>query len=241
VALSVGALAGAALVGIALGIAALLLALRLPLAILDGEEEWLAKAKGTPAPTAPPFATRIRDALACAKGQALGFVLFVALVCIAIVARGGWSPRAACLLLFCSCLLSLGLADWRTRLLPDAMTQPMIWLGLILQLHPLTRTIGIENAVLGATLGYLLPWVAGVAKLLMGREDPVGGGDLKLTALLGAWLGPVAALSSLFAASLGVVLLYGALLLLGKRQADEPLPFGPWLAAAGVGLVLVKA
>jgi leader peptidase (prepilin peptidase)/N-methyltransferase len=235
------ALIGAALAGIALGFVGVWLALWLPMAIEQEEAAWVAKAQGTtPAASQTVTVQRIYQALVASKLQMTVFVAITMLACLWIVHSAGWTPKSGVLILLAAALVSLALADWRTQLLPDAITQPMLWLGLIIQLHPATRITGIDQAVLGAVIGYLLPWSIGVVKLLMGREGTVGGGDLKLVAVLGAWFGPIPALLSLCFGSLLVVLVYGALLVMGKRRASEPLPFGPWLVAAAMVWILLK-
>lgn len=128
-------------------------------------------------------------------------------------------------------LLALALIDLDTQLLPDNITLPLLWLGLLFNL---TGTFApLPEAVLGAVCGYLLLWsVYWLFKLATGKEG-MGYGDFKLLAALGAWLGwealpVIILLSSLVGAVVGL-----ALMALSGRGKDVPLPFGPWLAAAG--------
>lgn len=236
------ALIAAAFAGITLGLAGVWIALWLPVAIEQEEAAWLAQAQGRSVPTSQTVsARRIRQEFVSSKWQIALFVAITTLASTWIVFRGGWNPQSALLLLLASALICLALADWRTQLLPDAITQPLLWLGLLAQLHPATQITGLDQAVIGAVVGYLLPWSIGVVKLLMGRDGSVGGGDLKLVAVFGAWFGPVPALLSLCFGSLLVVLVYGALLVMGRRRASEPLPFGPWLVAAAMVWILLKA
>ncbi len=134
-------------------------------------------------------------------------------------------------LLFTWMLLALAGIDLRTQLLPDQLTYPLLWLGLVLSLLPMF--VMPASAILAAALGYLSLWsVYWLFKLATGKEG-MGYGDFKLLAALGAWMGPVALLpivllSSLIGAVVGV-----GMMALRKHERDIPIPFGPFIAAAG--------
>lgn len=136
------------------------------------------------------------------------------------VVIGGW------------CLLALAMIDFDTTLLPDQMTLPLLWGGLIAASVGVSP-IPLNDAVLGAVAGYLSLWsVYWLFKLLTGKEG-MGQGDFKLLAALGAWLGwqmiPLTILlSSMVGAVVGISLLAS-----GAVQRDQGIPFGPYLAGAG--------
>ena len=133
-------------------------------------------------------------------------------------------------------LLALSLIDLDTQLLPDSLTQPLLWLGLIVNSCQIFTTL--PEALTGAVAGYLCLWsVYWGFRLLTGREG-MGHGDFKLLALLGAWLGWQALPAILFAASLAGAIVGIALILFTGRGRHEPLPFGPFLAGAG-GIMLL--
>ncbi|MDF3823013.1 prepilin peptidase [Leptospira sp. 96542] len=148
---------------------------------------------------------------------------------------------------FCAVLLALALIDWDTTLLPDSLTQPLLWAGLGGAAIGWTGTT-LVDAFWGAATGYLSLWLlATIYHWITGREG-MGHGDFKLLAALGAWLG-WAALPPLLllASSLGALV---GLVLLGRRRAptrateNEPaqevplyIPFGPFLAVAGLALM----
>jgi len=135
-------------------------------------------------------------------------------------------------LVFIAALISLTFIDADTQLLPDDITLPLIWAGLLINLAGTFTSL--ESAVIGAAAGYLALWlVYWVFKLATGKEG-MGYGDFKLLAAIGAWLGwqllpLVILLSSLVGALVGI-----ALILLARHGRSMPLPFGPYLAAAGV-------
>ena len=128
-------------------------------------------------------------------------------------------------------LLALAFIDADTTLLPDSMTQPLLWMGLLLNLN--ATFVPLSEAVIGACAGYLVLWLVYWGfKLATGKEG-MGYGDFKLLAALGAWLGwkmllPIVLLSSLAGAVIGIVLI-----LLARRGRQVPMPFGPYLAIAG--------
>ncbi|MGC9163279.1 MAG: prepilin peptidase [Thiomonas sp.] len=163
--------------------------------------------------------------------------LITALLSAAVVWRWGpgWDSAAYLALLWA--LITLALIDFDTTLLPDSITLPLLWLGLIWQagLH----SERLPSAVWGAVIGYLSLWlVYQVFKLLTGKEG-MGFGDFKLFAALGAWFGvaallPIILLSSVCGAVIGI-----ALQLLGRTERGRPIPFGPFLAAAGMVLLLI--
>jgi leader peptidase (prepilin peptidase)/N-methyltransferase len=140
-----------------------------------------------------------------------------------------WSCAGALLLTWA--LIALTFIDVDHQLLPDSITLPLLWLGISFNL--LGRYTSLEASVIGAIAGYLSLWsVYQVFKLVTGKEG-MGFGDFKLLAALGAWLGwsmlpSIILLSSLVGAIIGI-----SLMLFRRHQSDIPIPFGPYLAAAG--------
>jgi leader peptidase (prepilin peptidase) / N-methyltransferase len=145
--------------------------------------------------------------------------------------RFGASPELLAALLLSWALLALAMIDARTTLLPDAITLPLLWLGLLLALGPVFASL--PDAVIGAAAGYLSLWsVFWLFKLITGK-DGMGYGDFKLFAALGAWLGwqalpMIILLSSVVGAAVGILQI-----LFRGRGREAQLPFGPYLAAAG--------
>lgn len=148
-----------------------------------------------------------------------------------------WQALAALVLIWS--LLSLALIDADTQLLPDQITQPLLWLGLLLNLTGLFAPIG--DAVIGAAAGYLLLWTTyWLFKLLRGKEG-MGYGDFKLMAALGGWFG-WQALPALVLVSSVVGLVYGlAKIALRRHDRDTPFPFGPFIAGAGLLVLFAGA
>ncbi len=142
----------------------------------------------------------------------------------------GWAGLAT--LLFAYLLLAMTFIDADTRLLPDDLTYPLLWAGLLVNLNG--TFVPLADAVIGAAAGYLVLWsVYWLFKLVTGKEG-MGYGDFKLLAALGAWLGwtmlpTIILLSSIVGALVGI-----GLILFAKRGRDNPIPFGPYLAAAGM-------
>ena len=128
-------------------------------------------------------------------------------------------------------LIALTFIDADTTLLPDSLTLPLLWSGLLLNIGGTFAPL--SEAVIGAAAGYLILWsIYWLFKLATGKEG-MGYGDFKLLAALGAWFGwkmllPILLLSSVVGAAVGIVLL-----VLARRGRDIPIPFGPYLAAAG--------
>ena len=134
---------------------------------------------------------------------------------------------------FSAVLLALGLIDWDTTLLPDDMTLPLVWAGLIAAALQLT-SISLPSALWGSVAGYLSLWLVYWAfKLTTGKEG-MGYGDFKLLAALGAWFGwqgliPIILMASVIGAIIGIVLKFNQ----GLREGGY-VPFGPFLAGAGL-------
>jgi leader peptidase (prepilin peptidase)/N-methyltransferase len=141
----------------------------------------------------------------------------------------GWQAAGAMLLLWS--LIAASAIDIDTQLLPDSITLPLVWAGLLFNLRG-TFT-DLQSAVIGAAAGYLVLWsVYWLFKLATGKEG-MGFGDFKLLAAIGAWLGwkmlpLVILLSSAVGAVVGI-----ALIVLARRGREVPIPFGPYLACAG--------
>lgn len=129
-------------------------------------------------------------------------------------------------------LVALTGIDLDTQLLPDSMTLPLIWIGLLFNLSGTYATL--NDAVIGAVAGYLILWtIYWLFKLTTGKEG-MGYGDFKLLAALGAWFGwqalpAIILLSSLVGSVVGI-----ALIVFARHGREVPIPFGPYLAGAGL-------
>jgi leader peptidase (prepilin peptidase)/N-methyltransferase len=148
-----------------------------------------------------------------------------------IIWQFGLTVEGVALVLLTWTLITLTFIDLDHHLLPDSITLPLLWLGLLINTQGVFTSL--ESAVYGAAAGYLILWsVYWLFKLLTGKEG-MGYGDFKLLAAIGAWGGiKILPLVVLLSSVVGVIL---ALLLIAFRrhQAQNPLPFGPYLAIAG--------
>jgi leader peptidase (prepilin peptidase)/N-methyltransferase len=158
--------------------------------------------------------------------------LLTALLSAAAAWKWGVSVQTLGALLLVWTLIALAFIDLDTTLLPDSLTLPLLWLGLLFNLGSCFTSL--QDAVIGAMVGYLVLWsVYWLFKLVTGKEG-MGYGDFKLLAALGAWLGwpllPVTLLlSSVVGAGIGV-----AMIVFVKHDRRVPIPFGPYLAGGGL-------
>jgi leader peptidase (prepilin peptidase)/N-methyltransferase len=158
--------------------------------------------------------------------------LLTALLSVAAAWKWGVTLQTAAAVLLIWTLVALAFIDLDTTLLPDSLTLPLLWLGLLVNLGG--HFASLSDAVIGAIAGYLILWsVYWLFKLATGKEG-MGYGDFKLLAALGAWLGwqmlPVTLLlSSAVGAVVGI-----AMIVLVKHDRRVPIPFGPYLAGGGL-------
>jgi leader peptidase (prepilin peptidase) / N-methyltransferase len=149
-------------------------------------------------------------------------------------ARFGLSLTTVVWCAFCATIVALACIDWDTTLLPDDMTLPLVWLGLIVAALRWNPAVTLPDALWGAVAGYMSLWaVYWVFKLVTGKEG-MGYGDFKLFAALGAWFGwqalvPIILMSSVIGAIVGIAMKFSS----GLREGGY-IPFGPFLAGAGL-------
>lgn len=157
--------------------------------------------------------------------------VFTALLSLIIAWHFGFTPQTGYALFLTWSLIALSFIDIDHHLLPDSITLPVLWLGLFLSIFDLFTDS--HASIIGAVAGYLVLWsIFHLFKLLTGKEG-MGYGDFKLLALFGAWLGwqslpAIILLSSLVGALIGITLI-----ILSRHDRNTPIPFGPYLAAAG--------
>lgn len=146
--------------------------------------------------------------------------------------RFGFSLAGFAAMAFVAAMITLSAIDIDTQLLPDSITLPALWVGLLVNLPG--TFVDLRTAVIGAMAGYLVLWSVYWVFKLVTRKEGMGFGDFKLLAAIGAWLGwkmlPLVVLASSFVGAVVGV----ALIALAKRGREVPIPFGPYLAAAGV-------
>lgn len=142
----------------------------------------------------------------------------------------GWIGMAT--LVFAWLLLAMTFIDIDTQILPDDLTYPLLWLGLLVNLNGAFTPL--RDAVLGAVAGFMVLWTVNAVYKLVRRQEGMGGGDFKLLAALGAWMGwqmlpAIILLSSAVGAVVGI-----AIIIASRLGFDHKIPFGPYLAGAGL-------
>jgi leader peptidase (prepilin peptidase) / N-methyltransferase len=175
---------------------------------------------------------RCRD---CGTGISVRYPIIeftAAVLAVLVGLRFGVTPAALLGLVLVWSLLALAVIDLNTQLLPDDITQPLLWLGIVCGIFKLY--VPLEAAVIGAVSGYLGLWSVFQAYRLATGKLAMGHGDFKLYAALGAWLGyellpMVILLSSFVGAGIGIGMVVSR-----GHDSQVPIPFGPYLAAAGV-------
>ncbi|MDQ6916659.1 MAG: A24 family peptidase [Pseudomonadota bacterium] len=159
--------------------------------------------------------------------------IITAALTVAAIVRFGLTPVGIAASFFLWTLVALTFIDFDTQLLPDNLTLPLLWAGLLANVLGAVPTVTLRDAVVGAIAGYLVLWAIYWAfKLIRGKEG-MGYGDFKLLAALGAWLGwqmlpLIVLLSSVVGAAIGI-----SLVAFKGRDHQIPLAFGPYLAIAG--------
>lgn len=157
--------------------------------------------------------------------------LFTGVLFALVIWRFGVGVEGAAALVFTGVLIAASGIDLRTTLLPDSLTLPLLWIGLLLSVVPVF--VPPTDAILGAAVGYLSLWsVYWAFKLLTGKEG-MGYGDFKLLAAIGAWTGLSAILPVLLISSLVGAVIGSLWLAIKGRDRATPIPFGPYLAIAG--------
>jgi leader peptidase (prepilin peptidase)/N-methyltransferase len=160
---------------------------------------------------------------------------FIELLCAAITAFTAWyfgpTWQAAAAIVLSWALIVLIFIDYDHQLLPDSITLPFLWLGILVNLS--SQFTDIQSSIIGAVCGYLTLWsIFHLFRLVTGKEG-MGYGDFKLFALFGAWLGwqylpLILLLSSFVGATIGI-----ALIVFQNHKRGQPIPFGPYIAIAG--------
>ena len=157
--------------------------------------------------------------------------LATGLLSLALLIKFPWSIQLAAMLVFTWSLVAMSMIDIDHQILPDSMTLSLMWLGLLLNIDH--TFVDLQSAVIGAAAGYLSLWSVYWLFKIATNRDGMGFGDFKLLAALGAWFGwqflpMIILLSSLVGAIVGIA----GIIIMG-RDKNIPIPFGPYLAAAG--------
>lgn len=166
-------------------------------------------------------------------------LLTSALFVWSLLTHGQW-PVALAWAGFAAALLTLAVIDARTTWLPDAITQPMTWGGLIAAALGWS-TVSLPDALAGAVVGYLCLWTVYWVFLLVTGKEGMGHGDFKLLAALGAWFGWQQLLAIVLIASISALLVALAMMWRKQLPSNRQIAFGPFLALAGAWLLFFGA
>ncbi|HUL56226.1 MAG TPA: A24 family peptidase [Usitatibacter sp.] len=158
------------------------------------------------------------------------------LVALLMAWRFGYSYALAYALVYAWAMIALAFIDFDTQLLPDDITLPLLWVGLIA--NAFGTFTDLRSAVLGAVGGYMLLWCVYWGFRLVAKKEGMGYGDFKLLAAIGAWTGwQVLPVVIVISAGLGAVI--GSLFLwLARKGTDTRIPFGPYLALGGIAALV---
>lgn len=170
----------------------------------------------------------------CKQPISIRYPLIEGLTCLlttVVILQLGLDWQAFFAILLTFSLIVLAIIDFDHQLLPDHITLPMLWLGLILNIFHVFQSP--ENAIIGAAAGYLSLWSVFWIFKIVTKKDGMGQGDFKLLAMLGAWLGWQALPMIIFVSAFSGAVVGICLMLFRNHPRYKPIPFGPFIALAG--------
>jgi leader peptidase (prepilin peptidase)/N-methyltransferase len=180
----------------------------------------------------------------CRAGISMRYPLveaFTGLASVVVAAVFGPTVSTAAALLFTWFLIAMSLIDLDEQLLPDSMTLPLMWIGLLASLIPLDDGplfASLESSVIGAAAGYMSLWSVNFLFSIVRNKQGMGAGDFKLLAAIGAWIGWQPLSFVIVLASAGGAIIGVAMILFRRHAPGKPIPFGPYLAVGGwIGLL----
>ena len=176
---------------------------------------------------------QVEPAIRALQWQDAILVLLLCLCGAVISTHKGWELGAVAAFLYCAVLLLLARIDARTRLLPDILTLPLLWVGLLWHAADMGGQ-SLEQSVWGAAAGYIILWFP---CMVMGKwrgKELMGHGDFKFSAAIGAWLGCLSMPFVWLIASSTSLLVSGLAKFFAGRRLREPMAFGPSLALGGI-------
>jgi leader peptidase (prepilin peptidase)/N-methyltransferase len=163
--------------------------------------------------------------------------LFTGVLSAVVAWKFGFTWYCGAALVLTWSLVALAFIDFDHQLLPDSITLPLVWIGLLMSVLPTLPQFGLpvdaHSSILGAAAGYVSLWIVAQAYQLVRKQVGMAPGDLKLFAAFGAWFGWQKLLLIILLSSFTGAVLGGALILFRGRDSKIPIPFGPFLAAAG--------
>lgn len=167
-------------------------------------------------------------------------LIFSLTACLLVLNFYGFTIKGCLIVAFVSSLIVLAAIDFKTKYLPDVITFPLMWLGILVQFHSMTETVNLGYSVMGCVFGYLPLWLLAKLYSLVRKRNGLGHGDLKLLAMIGAWMGPLPLPKIIFLASLFAIIY--KLLVNRIKMEDKSIEFafGPWIVLATILIFLTK-
>lgn len=162
--------------------------------------------------------------------------LLTGLLSCSVIYTQGFTVSALCFVFFIWILIALTLIDLEFKILPDCLTSPMVWLGLILSYFNVIPVV-FKAAFLGAIVGYMSLWLINQFSILVFKKVGIGAGDFKLLALIGAWQGVGSIFNIILISSISGAVI-GILMLIVHKNNNKYIPYGPFLALGSVIVLL---
>lgn len=225
----------AGILGLLVGAIVSVVSVRLPQSMQLDTDNFAALVTGKEPPHAP-FPVLPLESLAQLfplSRRTVAACLMCALLSVTAILFFGVTPRGLAVLCFTFVLATLFAVDMEAHLLPDSLTLPLMWLGLLVNING--TFVVAESAIIGAAVGYIALWALAASYKRVTKNDGMGNGDFKLMAALGAWHGHESLFGILIAAFAAGLIAWLLRAVMRPTERQQAFAFGPYLALAGLG------